>query len=160
MNDAVTVVATINGEPFHGSIPPRLTLVELLRDRLGLRGTKVSCEMQVCGACTVLVDDLPTSACSYLAVDIDGRSVTSIEGLGRPGDLHPLQQAFIEEFALQCGFCTPGFIVMAKALLDLQPDPSRQDVVDYLDGNMCRCTGYQPIIDAVLKAAAVMRGEA
>ena len=159
MDNRVTVTATINGVAIADSIQPRLTLAEFLRDHIGLTGTKVSCEMQVCGACTVLVDDLPTSACSYLAVDIDGRSVTSIEGLGRPGDLHPLQQAFIEEFALQCGFCTSGFIVMAKALLDLQPNPSREEVVDYLDGNMCRCTGYRPIIDAVLKAAATMRGD-
>ena len=159
MDDRVTVATTINGIAFDDSILPRLTLAEFLRDRVGLTGTKVSCEMQVCGACTVLVDGLPTSACSYLAVDVDGRSVTSIEGIGGAGDLHPLQQAFIEEFALQCGFCTPGFIMMSKVLLDLQPNPSREEIVDYLDGNMCRCTGYRPIIEAVLKAAAMIRGD-
>jgi aerobic-type carbon monoxide dehydrogenase small subunit (CoxS/CutS family) len=109
--------------------------------------------MQVCGVCTVLVDGKPVSACSYLAVDVDGATVMTIEGLSDGRDLHPIQQAFVDHFALQCGFCTPGFIMMAKSLLDVDPHPSRETVVDYLDGNICRCTGYEPIIEAILDAS-------
>jgi aerobic-type carbon monoxide dehydrogenase small subunit (CoxS/CutS family) len=109
--------------------------------------------MQVCGVCTVLVDGAPVSACTYLAVDIEGRSVLTIEGLSNGRDLHPIQQAFLDRFALQCGFCTPGFVMMTLALLDSVESPSREDVVDYLEGNICRCTGYEPIVQAVLDAA-------
>lgn len=154
MSGLMPIVATVNGEQVTDDVEPRLTLAEYLRDRLGLTGTKLSCEMQVCGVCTVLVDGNPISSCTYLAADVDGREVTTIEGLGRKGDLHPLQQAFIDEFATQCGYCTPGFIMMSVALLDAIPHPTREDVVHYLEGNICRCTGYRPIIDAVLSVGS------
>jgi aerobic-type carbon monoxide dehydrogenase small subunit (CoxS/CutS family) len=154
MSELVPIIARVNGHSVTDEVEPRLTLAEYLRDRLGLIGTKVSCEMQVCGVCTVLVGGAPVSACTYLAADVDGHEVTTIEGLGREGDLHPLQQAFIDEFATQCGYCTPGFIMMAAALLEVNPHPTRDDVVHYLEGNICRCTGYRPIIDAVISAAS------
>lgn len=150
---AQRIRASVNGAPVESTVPVRLTLAEFLRDHLGLTGTKLSCEMQVCGVCTVLVDGRPVSACTYLAADIDGREVTTIEGLSDGETLHPIQQAFADEFALQCGFCTPGFVMMAKALLDENPQPQVDDVVEYLEGNICRCTGYQPIVNAVMRAA-------
>lgn len=153
MSDELAICAAVNGENFEGSVPVRWTLAEFLRDHLGLTGTKVSCGMQVCGVCTVLVDRRPVSACAYLAVDIDGRDVVTVEGLREDGQLHPLQERFIERSALQCGFCTPGFLMMAKALLDETPQPEREDVVEYLDGNICRCTGYEPMIQAILETA-------
>lgn len=147
------VRATVNGRAVDVTVPTRLLLVELLRDRLGLTGTKVSCGMQVCGACTVLVDGRPVSACATLACDIDGTEVTTVEGLARGGELSPVQRAFVDCSALQCGFCTPGFVVMATALLERNPHPSEEEVSHYLDGNLCRCTGYEPIVEAVLQAA-------
>jgi aerobic-type carbon monoxide dehydrogenase small subunit (CoxS/CutS family) len=153
----ISVTAEVNGVTVSETVSTRLTLAQFLRDVLGLTGTKVSCEMQVCGACSVLVDGGPVSACTYLAVDIDGRRVETVEGLGRHGKLHPLQQSFVDNFALQCGFCTPGFLMMAKALLARNPDPSEEDVKEYLDGNICRCTGYEPIVAAVLDAARRLR---
>ena len=156
--EQTTVVhATVNGNPVTLEVPNRLTLAELLREQLGLTGTKVSCGMQVCGVCTVLVDGVPVSACTYLGIRIDGRDVLTIEGLADGDRLHPIQQAFLDNFALQCGYCTPGFILMAKALLDDNPDPDEAVVIDHLDGNICRCTGYRPIVDAVLVAAEQMR---
>lgn len=153
----MTVTTEINGTVVTRVIPVRMTLAEFLRDELRLTGTKVSCDLQVCGACSVLVDDRPVSSCTALAADIDGRRVTTVEGLSEAGELHPLQEAFVDAFALQCGFCTPGFLVMASALLARNPEPTEDDVKDYLDGNICRCTGYRPIVDAVLAAAAEMR---
>ena len=153
----ITINATVNGKAISESIPVRWTLAELIRDRLGLTGTKLSCGMEVCGVCTVLVDGRPVSSCTYLAVDVDGAEVSTIEGLANGAHLHPIQEAFVEKFALQCGFCTPGFVMMAKALLDENPTPSRAQVVEYLDGNICRCTGYQPIIDAILEAAGKVK---
>jgi aerobic-type carbon monoxide dehydrogenase small subunit (CoxS/CutS family) len=139
---------------------PADTLAEVLRNQLNLNGTKVSCEVQVCGACTVLVDNLPVSACTYLAYEARGKSVTTIEGLEQPdGALHPLQQAFIDEFAFQCGYCTPGMIMSAKALLDDNPRPSRAEIIHHMDGNICRCTGYVPIIAAIERAAEIMAKE-
>jgi aerobic-type carbon monoxide dehydrogenase small subunit (CoxS/CutS family) len=131
--------------------------VEFLRDSLGLTGTKVSCELQVCGVCTVLVDGRPVSSCTYLAADVDGAEVQTVEGLSDGETLHPLQQSFVEKFALQCGFCTPGFLMMAKALLDTTPEPTEDEIVEHLDGNICRCTGYAPIIEAVRCASLRMR---
>ena len=151
---------TVNGAPVAIDVEPRWTLAELLRNHLCLTGTKVSCEMQVCGACTVLVEGRPVSSCTFLAADADGRRVTTIEGLAGPDGLHPIQQAFVENFALQCGFCTPGFIMMAEALLVENPAPTRAEVIHHLDGNLCRCTGYAPIVEAVLRAAKLLRGEA
>lgn len=152
-----TIRATVNGSEVVHTIPNRLTLAEFLRDWLGLTGTKVSCGMQVCGACTVLIDDVPVSSCTYLAVDIDGAEVLTIEGLAAGEELHPLQQAFIEKFALQCGYCTPGMIMQGVALLEENPDPTPEDIQDYFDGNICRCTGYRPILDAVLTTAESLK---
>jgi aerobic-type carbon monoxide dehydrogenase small subunit (CoxS/CutS family) len=136
------------------------TLAELLRNQLHLNGTKVSCEVQVCGACTVLVDNIPVSACTYLAYEARGKNVTTIEGLEKAdGSLHPLQQAFIDEFAFQCGYCTPGMIMAAKALLDEKPKPTREEIIHHMDGNICRCTGYVPIIAAIQRAAETMAKE-
>jgi aerobic-type carbon monoxide dehydrogenase small subunit (CoxS/CutS family) len=149
----VTVNADVNGVAVSEAVETRLTLAQFLRERLGLTGTKLSCEMQVCGVCSVLVDGEPVSACTYLAADVDGRRVETVEGLSRAGALDPLQQSFVENFALQCGFCTPGFLMMATALLRRNPDPSEEDVKEYLDGNICRCTGYASIVEAVLDAA-------
>lgn len=158
MSDQTTTVrAVVNGEAIALEVANRLTLADLLRDELGLTGTKVSCGMQVCGACTVLVDGVPVSACTYLAAGVDGRDVLTIEGIADGSTLHPIQQAFLDDFALQCGFCTPGFIMAAKALLDEEPEPDESTVIEHLDGNICRCTGYRPIIDAVLRAADLMR---
>lgn len=147
----------VNGHDREVLVPVRLTVAELLRDRLGLTGTKVSCEMQVCGACTVLVDGNPVSSCTALACDLDGTEVLTVEGLARGRDLHPVQEAFMEANALQCGFCTPGFIMMAVALLDACPDASAEDIREWMDGNLCRCTGYAPVETAVTVAAARMR---
>jgi aerobic-type carbon monoxide dehydrogenase small subunit (CoxS/CutS family) len=152
-----TVRANVNGTEVSRYVANRSTLAQFLRDDLGLTGTKVSCELQVCGVCSVLVDGSPVSACTYLAVDIDGHQVETVEGLADGDTLHPLQQAFVEEFALQCGFCTPGFLMMSVALLRRNPDPSEEDVKEYLDGNICRCTGYRPIVEAVQLAATRMR---
>jgi aerobic-type carbon monoxide dehydrogenase small subunit (CoxS/CutS family) len=152
------IATTVNGAAYSGWVPNRRTLAQFLRDDLGLTGTKVSCELQVCGVCTVLVDGEPVSSCTYLAADVDGRRVETVEGLASGDHLHPLQRAFVENFALQCGFCTPGFLMMAKALLERNPDPSEEEIRDYLDGNICRCTGYRPIVAAVRAAAEEMRG--
>lgn len=147
----------LNGEETTVEIEPRHTLAEVLTRKLRLTGTKVSCEAEVCGSCTVLVDGLPVSSCTYLAYEVRGKSVTTIEGLeDRTGRLHPLQQAFIDEFAFQCGYCTPGMILAAKALLDEVPQPTDEQIVAHMDGNLCRCTGYLPIIKAVRAAARRM----
>jgi aerobic-type carbon monoxide dehydrogenase small subunit (CoxS/CutS family) len=156
--DTCRVSARVNGVEISCAVPARLTLAELLRDQLGLTGTKVSCELQVCGVCTVLVDGRPVSSCTYLAADVDGTAVETVEGLADGDELHPLQQAFVENLALQCGFCTPGFLMMSKALLESTPEPTREQIVEHLDGNICRCTGYEPIIRAVECAARRMRG--
>jgi len=151
------ICTVVNGVEVRRFVQNRLTLAEFLRADLGLTGTKVSCELEVCGVCSVLVDDSPVSSCTYLAVDVDGREVLTVEGLAHGSRLHPLQSAFVENFALQCGFCTPGFLVMAYALLKNNPDPTEEEIVEHLDGNICRCTGYRPIIDAVMDAARRMR---
>ncbi|MQA81421.1 MAG: 2Fe-2S iron-sulfur cluster binding domain-containing protein [Streptosporangiales bacterium] len=158
MHTERTVDVNVNGAHHTRTVPVRQTLAAFLRDDLGLTGTKLSCGFQVCGVCTVLVDGRPVSACTYLAVDADASTVTTVEGLAEGERLHPLQEAFVDGFALQCGFCTPGFLMMAKALLDSCPDPSREQVVEHLEGNICRCTGYEPIVDAVLAAARSARG--
>ena len=154
MPETVELDVTVNERALSLRIEPRETLGEVLRDRLGLTGTKISCDAQVCGACTVLVDDLAVSACTYLAVDAEARAVRTVEGLATDGRLNPLQQAFIDHAGFQCGFCTPGMLMAATALLEENPDPSREAVIHALEGNLCRCTGYAQIIDAVLAAAA------
>jgi carbon-monoxide dehydrogenase small subunit len=151
-----TVTGRINGREQTLHIDNADLLLDVLRD-LGLRGAKPSCEMEVCGACTVQLDGLPVSACTTLAAELDGRDVETIEHLDADGTLHPVQEAFLRHSALQCGFCTPGMVMTAKALLEQDPDPSREDVVHWLEGSICRCTGYATIIDAVLDAAEVMR---
>jgi carbon-monoxide dehydrogenase small subunit len=151
-----TVTGRLNGREQTLRVDNADLLLDVLRD-LGLRGAKPSCEMEVCGACTVQLDGLPVSACTTLAAEIDGREVETIEHLDADGTLHPIQEAFLRHSALQCGFCTPGMVMTAKALLEHDPDPSREDVVHWLEGSICRCTGYATIIDAVLDAAEVMR---
>jgi carbon-monoxide dehydrogenase small subunit len=155
--EPIALSLVVNGRPTTVRVEPRETLADVLREGLGLTGLKVSCDAQVCGACTVLVDGLAVSGCTYLAVDADGRDVRTVEGLARDGRLSALQQAFIDAAAFQCGFCTPGMLMTATALLEENPAPTRGEVVAALDGNLCRCTGYVPIIDAVLRAAQAAR---
>jgi len=140
----------VNGQMVTLDLPVHALLLDVLRDRLGLKGAKRSCDIQVCGACTVLVDGAPVSACTYLAVEVDGRVVSTVEGLAEGDALHPLQESFIECGAVQCGFCTSGMLMAAKALLDEDPAPTAERVAAYLRGNLCRCTGYRKVIDAVV----------
>ena len=155
----------VNGRSFDAIVTPNMTLAELLREELGLTGTKESCQVGECGACTVLLDGKPALSCCALAIAVRDKEILTIEGLatmagGDPTALHPIQQAFIDCGAIQCGFCTPGMIIMATALLNENPSPTRDEVKEWLGGNLCRCTGYVKIVDAVLAAADVMRKEA
>ena len=143
----------VNGRPVAIEIEPRAILLDVLRDDLGLTGAKRSCDTQVCGACTVLLDGSPVSACCTLAYEASGREVETIEGLAGPDGLHPIQQAFVDRVAIQCGFCTPGFVLTTKALLAGNPRPTRSEIEEYLGGNLCRCTGYWNILDDVEVAA-------
>jgi carbon-monoxide dehydrogenase small subunit len=147
------VTATINSEEVEFLCEPRQSLLEVLRETLGLMGAKEGCNNGNCGACNVILDGALVNSCLVLAVEIQGKSVTTIEGIATPEGLHPLQRKFIEHAALQCGYCTPGFIVAGKALLDQNPDPSEHEVREWLAGNLCRCTGYDRIVRAVLDAA-------
>ena len=159
MTEIVELV--VDGQPLSAAIEPGRTLLRLLRDDLGRTGTKEGCDDSECGACMVLVDGRPVNSCSYLALQAAGRQVTTVEGLAGPGEeLHPLQRAFIEGGGIQCGFCTPGMLISAAALLAADPDPTEEAIRDGLAGNLCRCTGYQPIVRAVQRAAAEMRSEA
>ena len=144
-----TVSLRVNGMERSAEVEPRTTLLDLVREQFGLTGAKLGCDIQVCGACTLLLDGKPVSACSFLAVDADGREVLTVEGLTVNGKLHPVQEAFMEFGALQCGYCTSGFILTAKALLDECPRPSEEQIRDYLAGNFCRCGCYQEIMEAV-----------
>jgi aerobic-type carbon monoxide dehydrogenase small subunit (CoxS/CutS family) len=155
----VKISFDLNGTPTSLEIEARETLAEVLRSRCRLTGVKLSCESQVCGTCTVLIDDLPVSACTYLAYEARDKRVTTIEGLaGGVGRLHPLQQAFLDNFAFQCGFCTPGMILAAKSLLDQNPRPSDEEIIAYMSGNLCRCTGYLGILKAIRQAATELQG--
>lgn len=145
-----SVAFRLNGQAVALDLPAHALLLDVLRDRLGLKGAKRSCDTQVCGACTVLVDGAPVSACTYLAVEVDGREVSTVEGLAADGGLHPLQESFVERGAVQCGFCTSGMLMAAKALLDEDPTPTAERVVAYLRGNLCRCTGYRKVVDAIV----------
>ena len=156
MADRVPVNVTVNGRAFARAVEPRDLLVYFLREDLGLTGTHVGCDTSQCGACTVLVDDRPVKSCTLFAVQADGMRLTTIEGLADGGTLHPLQQAFWTEHGLQCGFCTPGFIMTAVALLRSQPNPTEEQIRKGLEGNICRCTGYTNIVKAVQTAAAAM----
>jgi carbon-monoxide dehydrogenase small subunit len=140
----------VNGELFDLEINVNRTLLEVLRDELELTGTKQSCDEGNCGACTVLIDGRPANSCLLLAIDAQGKEITTIEGLVVDGKLHPLQEAFVTKGAIQCGFCTPGMILSAKALLDENPKPTEEEVRKALEGNMCRCTGYQKIVEAIM----------
>ena len=148
-----TISLKINGSERGAEVEARTTLLDLVREQFNLTGAKLGCDMQVCGACTLLLNGRPVSACSFLAVDADGCDVTTIEGLGAGGALHPLQEAFMEFGALQCGYCTSGFILSAKALLDECPQPSEQQIRDYMAGSFCRCGCYQEIMQAIRKVA-------
>ncbi len=155
-----TVTMTVNGKQVSGEVEPRTLLVEFLREGLGLTGTHVGCDTSQCGCCVVHVDGRSVKACTMLAVQAEGAEVTTIEGLAADGSLHPLQQAFHENHGLQCGFCTPGMIMSSLELLQRNPDPSEAEVREWLEGNLCRCTGYHNIVKSVLAAAAAMRGAA
>ncbi|TFH24505.1 MAG: (2Fe-2S)-binding protein [Myxococcales bacterium] len=148
---------TVNGTPHEAEVEPRLTLVDFLRGELGLTGTHVGCEHGVCGACTILWNGRSVRSCIMLAVQADGSELTTIESMATDGELHPIQQAFIEEHGLQCGFCTPGFVMSICELLERSPDPTDEEIKDYLGGQICRCTGYQSIYRAVKSAAKKMQ---
>ena len=153
MTDRMIVSATINGEPLEFLADQRDSLLEALRERIGLTGTKEGCNDGNCGACSVLMDGRLVNSCLVMAAEVEGADVTTVEGLATEDGLIPLQQAFLEEAALQCGICTPGFLIASKALLDANPNPTEYEARFWLAGNLCRCTGYDKIIRAVLKAA-------
>lgn len=151
------MTVTVNGEERVVEVEPRLLLAHLLRQGFGLTGTHIGCDTTNCGACTVLVDDTAVKSCTMLAVQTDGHEVRTVEGMAQASELHPIQEGFREEHGLQCGYCTPGMMISAMALLQRNPDPTEEDVRWALSGNLCRCTGYQNIVKAVLWAAAKMR---
>ena len=161
-SDAQTIGVsfTLNGRLQDIDVEPNELLLDVVRERLGLTGVKRSCDVQVCGACTLLVDGRPVSACTTLAFEVRGRSVLTIEGLAEDGKLHPLQDAFIEHGGFQCGFCTPGMILAAKALLDENPNPTEDELKHFMHGNICRCTGYKKIIESIMAAAKLLRERA
>ena len=154
----VSITLQVNGKRVQASVEPRTLLVELLREQLGLTGTHVGCDTSQCGACTVHVDGRSVKSCTMLAVEADGASVTTIEGMAQGGKLHPMQEAFHQNHGLQCGFCTPGMVMSACDLVARNPDPSEHQVREWLEGNLCRCTGYHNIVKSVLAGAQVMRG--
>ena len=156
----VPVKLTINGRDYQQDVEPRLLLVHFIREVAGLTGTKVGCDTSQCGSCTVLLDGVGMKSCTCLAVQADGASLTTIEGLAQDGDLHPLQEGFWSKHGLQCGFCTPGMIIAAHELLRKNPNPSSEEIRHGLEGNLCRCTGYQNIVRAVQQAAETMGGKA
>jgi carbon-monoxide dehydrogenase small subunit len=153
------VTLRINGETRSASVPPETTLLTLLRGTFNLTGAKLGCDVGDCGACTVIVDGKPVNACLMLAAQADGRAVLTIEGLATRDRLHPIQKAFEDRASLQCGFCGPGVILAAKALLDENPAPTREEIRDAIAGNLCRCTGYTKMIEAIEDAARALRGE-
>lgn len=160
MNEKRDITLNINGEDFEVAVEPRRTLVDVIRDDCGRTGTHIGCEHGVCGACTVLVDGEPMRSCLMFAVQADGRRIRTVEGLAKGDALHPMQEAFMKHHALQCGFCTPGFLMLAIGALEKNPDASDDEIVDILSSNLCRCTGYENIVKAVKAAAAVMKAQA
>jgi carbon-monoxide dehydrogenase small subunit len=152
-----SVVLRVNGEEQELLIHPHRTLAEVLREELQLTGTKQSCGEGACGSCTVLLDGLPVRSCLLLAADVEDKEITTIEGLAEEGKLHPLQASFVEHYAIQCGFCTPGMILTAKALLDANPNPTDKEIRDAISGNICRCTGYAKIVEAIKAACGTGR---
>jgi carbon-monoxide dehydrogenase small subunit len=153
----VPIKFRVNGQQNEMQVTPQELLIDFVRERLGLTGTKRSCDMEVCGTCTMLLDGKAVSSCSLFAFELDGKDLTTIEGLEGPDGLHPLQTAFIQCGGFQCGFCTPGMILLAKSLLVENPDPTREQVCAYMDANICRCTGYQMIVESILHAAKEMK---
>jgi aerobic-type carbon monoxide dehydrogenase small subunit (CoxS/CutS family) len=158
-NKKAHIQFTLNGETVEVAFAPHKTLLEVLREDLALTGTKHGCELGECGVCTVLIDGQPTLSCLFLGLDAEDRDITTIEGMAEDGQLHPLQQTFADLGAAQCGYCTPGFLLVAKELLEKNPSPDRKEIQEALAGNLCRCTGYIKIYEAVELAAALMRGE-
>jgi len=157
MSDLFNVLVTVNGTRYKRAVEPRLLLSDFLRHDLGLTGTHVGCEHGVCGACTVLFDGEPVRSCLMFAVQANGHEILTVEGLGTPENLHPLQEAFWEAHGLQCGFCTPGLLMTLVPFLEKNPSPTEEEVREAISGNLCRCTGYQHIVDAVQLAAEKMR---
>ena len=151
------VCLTVNGEKHEAEVEPRLSLADFLRETLALTGTHVGCEHGVCGTCTVLLDGRAIRSCLMLAVQADGHALRTVEGLASGGELHPIQEAFVEEHGLQCGFCTPGFMMTVSELLEQNPDPSDEEIKEAISGNLCRCTGYIPIIRAIKRAALKLK---
>ncbi len=154
-----SIKVTVNGQEYHRQVEPRRLLSDFLREDLDLTGTHVGCEHGICGACTVLVNGQTARSCLMFAVQADGAKITTVEGLATNGELHPLQQGFWENHGLQCGFCTPGFLISACELLERNSNPTEEEVRAGLSGNMCRCTGYKQIVDSVLDAAEKMRAQ-
>jgi carbon-monoxide dehydrogenase small subunit len=154
MSDLCTITVAVNGTQYERTVEPRLLLSDFLRHDLGLTGTHVGCEHGVCGACTVLFDGVPVRSCLMFAVQANGHEVTTVEALGTPDELHPLQEAFRETHGVQCGFCTPGILLTLVPFLEENPDPTEHEIRDAIAGNLCRCTGYQHIVDAVKLASA------
>lgn len=152
-----TLELTVNGVAYRVEVKATATLLDVLRDKLSITSPKVGCDTGDCGSCSVILDGKLVKSCLVTALAAQGGEVLTVEGLGKPGALHPLQKAFHEQYAAQCGFCTPGMILAAKALLDENPNPTREEVKHYLSGNLCRCTGYVKIVDAVMAAAEEMR---
>ena len=154
-----TIEVTVNGREHERSVEPRMLLVHFLREKLGLTGTHIGCESSVCGACTVMLEGRSVKSCTMLAVQADGKSVETVEGLAQNGEMHAIQEGFWNEHGLQCGFCTPGMMMSVKQLLNDNPNPSRDEIRHGIDGNLCRCTGYQHIVKAVESAAKAMAEE-
>jgi aerobic carbon-monoxide dehydrogenase small subunit len=160
LNERREIKITINGTRYAVTVEPRRTLVDVIRDDCGLTGTHIGCEHGVCGACTILLDGEPMRSCLMFAVQAHGRSIRTVEGLQQGEQLHPMQEAFIRHHGLQCGFCTPGFLMLAVGVLEKRPDLSDEELIDILSSNLCRCTGYENIIKAVRAAAASMKAQA
>ena len=159
MSDKTAITLNINGKDYAIEVEPRRTLADAIREDCGQTGTHIGCEHGVCGACTVLVDGEPVRSCLMFAAQADGKQIRTVEGLAKDGELHVMQQAFMDHHGLQCGFCTPGFLMLAVGVLEREPDISDEDLLDVLSSNLCRCTGYQNIVKAVRAAAKEMRGQ-
>ena len=159
MTDKTAITLNVNGHDHAISVEPRRTLADAIREDCGQTGTHLGCEHGICGACTVIVNSEPVRSCLMFAVQAEGKTIRTVEGLAKGDELHPMQRAFIDHHGLQCGFCTPGFLMLAVGVLEREPDISDADLLDVLSSNLCRCTGYQNIIKAVRAAAAEMRGD-
>ena len=157
MTENTSITLTINGRDYAIQVEPRRTLADAIREDCGLTGTHIGCEHGVCGACTVIVDGAPVRSCLMFAAQADGKQIRTVEGLAKDGELHVMQQAFMDHHGLQCGFCTPGFLMLAVGVLEREPDISDEELLDVLSSNLCRCTGYQNIVKAVRAAAKEMR---